>query len=189
MGLALMELPKAPSLEDERQLTERARRGEDGAFDALVDRYKKDVYRLAYRFTGNAEDAHDLAQEAFLKAYLSLRDFRGDSAFRTWIYRIAMNLAINHVRSAAVTRRSDVPAEELDPGKSGKVLSSILSSELGDRLRQAVDGLPPRQRETLVLKVYHDLKYTEVAEIMGCSVGTAKANFFHAVQTLREVMS
>lgn len=184
-----MDLKLAPPLEDERQLTDRARRGEEGAFDALVHRYKKDVYRLAYRFAGNAEDAHDLAQDAFLKAYLSLSDFRGDASFKTWIYRITMNLSINHVRSAAVSRKSDVPAEELDPAKSGKILSSILSSEMGDRLREAIDMLPPRQRETLVLKVYHDLKYTEIAEVMGCSVGTAKANFFHAVGHLRKALT
>ncbi|MFN7972866.1 MAG: sigma-70 family RNA polymerase sigma factor [Acidobacteriota bacterium] len=174
---------------DERELTSRARAGDDAAFDALVNKYKKEIYRLAYRFVQNAEDAHDMAQDTFLKAYLSLGEFRGDSSFRTWIYRIAMNLSINHIKSAAVSRRSDVPAEELDPGKSGKILSSIMSSEMTDRLRDAIDDLPPKQRETLLLKVYHDLKYTEIAEIMGCSVGTSKANFFHAVQALRGALT
>lgn len=175
--------------EDDRRLTARAQGGDREAFDALVDRYKKEIFRLAYRFAGNAEDAHDLAQEVFLKAYLSLGAFRGDSTFRTWIYRIAMNLSINHVRSAAVARRSDVPVEELDPARSGKVLSSILSGEMSDRLRLAVEALPPKQRETLILKVYQDLKYTEIAEIMGCSVGTSKANFFHAVHALRQALA
>lgn len=180
--------PAGPA-EDDRGLTRRAQQGESGAFDELVERYKKEIFRLAYRFVGNPEDAHDIAQEVFLKAYLSLPSFRGDSTFRTWIYRIAMNLSINHVRSAAVARRSDVPVEELDPAKSGKVLSSILSGEVSDRLRLAVENLPPKQRETMILKVYHDLKYTEIAEIMGCSVGTSKANFFHAVNALREALA
>lgn len=172
----------------EHELTEKARRGDDAAFDVLVDRYKKEIYRLAYRFVKNAEDAHDLSQETFLKAYLSLKNFRGDATFRTWIYRIAMNLSINYVKSAGYSRKSDVPAEELDPARSGKILSSILTTEMTDRLRDAIDQLPPKQRETLVLKVYQDLKYTEIASVMGCSVGTSKANFFHAVKALRGIL-
>ena len=192
-GCTVREAPPSAAQTDERELsegelTERAQRGEEGAFDALVNRYKKDVYRLAYRFVGNAEEAHDLAQETFLKAFLSLPTFRRDASFKTWIYRIAMNLSINYVRSPAVSRRCEVSAEELDPARSGKILSAILGSEMTDRLRGAIEHLPPKQRETLVLKVYHDLKYTEVAAVMGCSVGTSKANFFHAVNALREAL-
>ncbi len=174
---------------DDRVLAKRAAEGDERAFEQLVALYQRDLYRLAYRFVQNADEAHDLCQEAFLKAYLSLKSFRGASSFKTWIYRITMNLSINYVRSAAVSRMSDVPAEELDPAKSGKILSSIMNTEMSDRLREAIDRLPQKQRRTLILKVYHDLKYREIAELLGCSVGTSKANFFHAVKNLKELVT
>jgi len=179
---------KKPEVDD-RVLAQRAAKGDERAFEELVALYQRDLYRLAYRFVQNADEAHDLCQEAFLKAYLSLQSFRGASSFKTWIYRITMNLSINYVRSAAVSRMSDVPAEELDPAKSGKILSSILNTEMSDRLSEAIDCLPAKQRQVLIFKVYHDLKHREIAELLGCSVGTSKANFFHAVKSLKGIMA
>ena len=105
--------PTAGLREDDRQAIEACRRGEREAFDRLVERYQRDVYRLCYRFVNNHEDANDLAQEAFIKAYRALDRFRGDSAFSTWLYRIAVNACLNF-RAARKPKGEELPG---DPGR------------------------------------------------------------------------
>jgi RNA polymerase sigma-70 factor (ECF subfamily) len=167
------------------ELLARLRRGDESAFDDLVRLYRRDVYRLAYRLTGDPGEADDLAQETFLRAYQAIGGFRGEAALRTWLMRIAGNLGINVIQSARVSRRDLVDVEAAAPPAPPVAESGMLEREKMKALGPAIDALPPRQRATLILRVTGGLKFKEIAAAMGCTTGTAKANFFHAVAALR----
>lgn len=171
--------------EEDRAAIEACQRGEREAFDPLVERYQRDVYRLCYRYVNNHHDASDLTQDVFLKAYRAIGRFRGDSAFSTWLYRIAVNACLNF-RAAR-----KLPSEPLDydvADAARGVADRMEQDELSQKVRDAVSRLPEKQRATLILKVYHDLTHEEVASILGSSVGTVKANLFHALGNLRKAM-
>ena len=168
-----------PELRDSDDvLVARFLQGDERAFDLLVERHRVAIYRLAYRFLGSHEEADDVSQEAFLRAYRSLHGFRGEASFRTWITRIAINLALKARRS----RRATVPLLDAHAMSCGPVGPE---AALKSQVRQAVGDLPPRQRQVLLLKVYEGMKFTEIAQIAGISIGTAKATFFQAVRSLR----
>jgi RNA polymerase sigma-70 factor, ECF subfamily len=175
----------AAGREAERALVSACQRGEREAFDRLVERYQRDVYRLCYRYVNNHEDANDLAQEAFLRAWRAIGRFRGDSSFSTWLYRIAVNACLNH----RALRR--LPLQELPealPDPALRADAGVVSADESRRVRQAVGQLPERQRATLILKVYHELTHEEVAQILGSTVGTVKSNLFHALGNLRRLL-
>ena len=164
---------------------EASRSGDREAFDRLVGRYQRDVYRLCFRYVNNQSDASDLAQEVFLKAYKAVGRFRGDSAFSTWLYRIAVNTCLNF----RATRR--LPSEPLDhdvADRGRRADETLERDEMSEQVREAVSRLPEKQRATLILKVYHDLTHEEVAQVLGSTVGTVKANLFHALANLRKAM-
>jgi len=163
----------------------RLRSGDEKAFDDLVILYQKDVYRVAYRLTGSPDEADDVAQETFLRAYRGLPGFRGDAALRTWLVRIATNLSLNLVQSARVSRRDPAAVEDVAPPVLPPAETGIEEARRRQRLRPAIEGLPPKQRATLMLRVHQGLKFKEIARLMGCTTGTAKANFSHAVAALR----
>jgi RNA polymerase sigma-70 factor, ECF subfamily len=172
---------------DDRALVEACRAGRREAFDELVVRHRRTVYRVCYRFVGNHEDATDLAQEAFLRAYRALGNFKGDSAVGTWLHRIAVNLSLNAVAGRA--RRAETSEERAvlvasDPDAA----SRVLSDERAAQVRAAIAKLPPKQRATLVLRVYQELPHQEIAELLGSSVGAVKANFFHALTNLKRLL-
>ena len=170
--------------ESDLELVRRFQAGEDRAFDRLVEIHRRDVYRLAYRLLGNHADADDRAQDAFLRAYRALPRFRAEATFRTWLTRIVLNLAADRRRERGGIR--PVPLDELPPGEQPAV-SARVPALLGEAaLHRAVGQLPPRQRETLILRVFQEMRFHEIAKVMGCTVGTAKANFFHALRGLRE---
>lgn len=157
--------------------------GDRGAFDALVRRYQREIYGLTYRMTRNAEDARDLAQEAFLQAYRSLASFRGQSGFSTWLYRIAMNLCLNQLKARRREDPGEVDGDLVDPRVDAL---AVLATEERDRaLLAAIQALPHQQRATLVLRVYQGLSHREISAVLGCAEGTAKANYFHAIRTLQ----
>jgi RNA polymerase sigma-70 factor (ECF subfamily) len=161
--------------------------GRREAFDELVVRHRRPVYRLCYRFVGNHEDATDLAQEVFLRAFRALGTFNGDSAVGTWLHRIAVNLSLNAVASRA--RRAETSEERAVPVASDPdAMSRILSAERAAQVRAAIARLPPRQRATLVLRVYQEMPHQQIAELLGSSVGAAKANFFHALANLKRLL-
>jgi RNA polymerase sigma-70 factor (ECF subfamily) len=189
-GLAAGEAPRPENTrglrEDDREAIEACRQGEREAFDRLVERYQRDVYRLCYRYVNNHQDANDMAQEAFLKAYRALSKFRGESAFSTWLYRIAVNTCLNF-RAARRAPQEEL-SEHLADGAAG-VAERLQADEQSARVREAVARLPEKQRATLILKIYHDLTHEEVARVLGASVGTVKANLFHALGNLRKLLS
>lgn len=165
------------------EVIRRVLHGETPAFEFLVRRYQQTILRLTRRMTRNAEDAEDLAQDAFVQAYRSLASFHGQSSFSTWLYRIAVNLCLNYLRA---TRRED-PMEVKGnlPDAREDSLARLLAAERDRALAAAIEELPPRQRATLTLRVYQGLGHREIAEILDCAEGTAKANYFHAIRTLQ----
>jgi RNA polymerase sigma-70 factor (ECF subfamily) len=171
--------------EDDRAAVEACQQGEREAFDRLVERYQRDVYRLCYRYVNNHQDANDMAQEVFLKAYRAIGRFRGDSAFSTWLYRIAVNTCLNF-RSARRPAQEELSEHLADAGTG--VADRLQEDERSALVRQAVSRLPEKQRATLILKIYHDLTHEEVARVLGASVGTVKANLFHALGNLRKLL-
>lgn len=179
--------PAAPPVDrtaDDRTLVLAAQAGAAEAFDVLVERHRRAVYNVCYRFTGNHADASDLAQDAFVRAYRGLRSFRGDAAVSTWLYRIAVNVCLNH---AAVKRPVHEPIDArplVDHGIEAPD-RRVLREERSMRVRAAIGQLPPRQRLTVILRAYHDLTHEQIAAMLGSSVGTVKANFFHALRNLR----
>jgi RNA polymerase sigma-70 factor, ECF subfamily len=178
--------PASGLREDERDAVLACQRGEREAFDQLVERYQRDIYRLCYRYVNNHEDANDMAQEVFLKAYRAIGRFRGDSSFSTWLYRIAVNTCLNF---RALRRPETQELPEGLPDRRPGAVADIQSEEEARRVRKAVARLPEKQRATLILKIYHDLTHEEVAGVLGSTVGTVKANLFHALGNLKRLMA
>jgi RNA polymerase sigma-70 factor (ECF subfamily) len=174
--------PSQGPAEDEHALVEAARSGDARAFDMLVERHQRAIFRLCYRLARNPEDAADLTQEVFLRAFRAIRAFRSDSAFGTWLYRIALNTC----RSFHSARR---PLHEELTERSVAVAPDLTrrleQNERAKLVRDAVAELPEKQRATLVLKIYHELTHEQIAKVLGTSVGTAKANLFHALAGLK----
>ena len=165
------------------EVVQRVLGGESAAFEVLVRQYQQDIYRLTYRMTRNAEDAKDLAQETFVQAYRALGTFRGQSRFSTWLYRIAMNLCLNRLKSSAREDPAEVDGHLADPRVDS--LGVLLIDERDRAVAQAIEELPPQQKATLTLRVQQGLSHKEIAEVLDCSEGTAKANYFHAVRALQ----
>jgi len=176
------------------EILKRFRDGDETAFDEMVRRYRSDVYRMAYRLTRTHGEADDVAQETFVRAYTALPAFRGESAIRTWLLRITTNLSLNVLQSARVARHEGIDVEAAARPSAGagapafEAETALLINERRKRLRPAIAALPPRQRATLLLRVEEGLKFKEIARMMGCTTGTAKANFFHAVAALKHAM-
>ncbi len=196
--MALMDVAKSTDIADrardvnaEDQALIRAFLDGDGlAFSRLTTKYRKQVYAVAYRFAGNAEEADDLAQETFIKAYENLRRFRNEASFKTWLLRIAANLSINMTKSGRIAKDSGAAPDDSWRGESqGHVLDGLVESERKRALRAAIGRLPPKQRQTLLLKTYEHMTCEEVAQIMKCSPGTVKANLFNAVKRLKTLLS
>jgi RNA polymerase sigma-70 factor (ECF subfamily) len=161
--------------------------GDRSAFDVLVRRHQRAVYAVCYRFTGNHADASDLAQDAFVRAYRGLARFKGDAALSTWLHRIAVNVCLTRV---SVKTPTVDPIEPLD-------LVDVRGERPDEPLRRAretaivkaaIARLPKKQRLTVILRVYHELPHEEIARALGSSVGTVKANFFHALRNLRKLL-
>lgn len=157
------------------------------AFDVIVERHRRQVYQLCYRYVGNHEDAADLAQDVFIRAFKGLKGFKGQSTVATWLYRIAVNVCLN--RMALKTPRAEPldPHEREDLGVE-RADQTLLREERAAAVRAAIRQLPRKQRATLILRVYHELPHEQIASILGSSVGAAKANFFHALANLKKLL-
>jgi len=172
---------------DEQQLVAACLSGRAGAFDLVVERHRRSVYQLCYRFVGNHEDASDLSQDVFLRAYRGLGGFRGGSSLATWLYRIGVNACLNRV-SVKKPLTEDLDARQHIDTFHESPSERVLREERGARVRAAITQLPPKQRATLVLRMYQELSHEEIAEVLGSSVGAVKANFFHALGNLRKLL-
>ena len=158
-----------------------------GAFDVIVERHRRPVYQLCYRFVGNHEDASDLSQDVFLRAYRGLKNFRGQSALGTWLYRIGVNVCLNKV-SVKTPQIESVDERQHVDTRSESASDRVLREERAERVRAAVAQLPDKQRTTLILRMYHEMSHQEIAETVGSSVGAVKANVFHALQNLKKLL-
>jgi RNA polymerase sigma-70 factor (ECF subfamily) len=172
--------------ESDNQLLDRYARGDEAAFEELVRRHQKTIYDLAYRMLENHADAADLAQKTFVQAFLHYGSFKRESSFRTWLYQIGLNLCRNAIRDRARATHEDV--DDVILTAPHDTFAEVAGVELKERLGLAIRTLPTRQREALVLRVYHNHAFAEIGQIMQCSEGTAKANYHHAVDKLRRVL-
>lgn len=160
--------------------------GDTAAFDVLVTRYRSSIYGLAYRMLRNHDDAADVAQDVFFKAYEALATFRKKSSFHTWLYRIATNSCINYLRKNSVQQYVECSSYQFM--RPSDTLDSIYKMELQEVVNEAIERLPEKQKATVMLRVCDGLSHREVSRILHCSVGTAKANYFHAIRNIRRFM-
>jgi RNA polymerase sigma-70 factor (ECF subfamily) len=155
-----------------------------------MGRYQQRVYWIARRFVGNHEDADDVAQETFVRAYLGLGDFRNDSTFYTWLYRIAVNLSLNAVRKRqfiTYLSESDILSRLLPSDDRPDRKLELQETERA--FQKAVDTLPEKQRAVFILRFFEQLPYEEISEVLKTSTGGLKANYFHAIRKIREQMN
>ncbi|MGH7407025.1 MAG: sigma-70 family RNA polymerase sigma factor [Candidatus Methylomirabilales bacterium] len=174
---------------------DRARAGEAAAFEALVKRHQAAAFALAYQMVRHREDAQDIAQEAFVRAFRGLRDFQGQAAFKTWLHRIVVNLALDALR-----RRGRQPAAAYDdarePGEEAREEAgtrpdedperALQAREAREAIRMALEELPAPQRAALLLREVEGLSYQEIAEVLECAVGTVMSRLHYARRRLQE---
>jgi len=162
--------------------------GRAGAFDVIVDRHRRAVYQLCYRFVGNHEDASDLSQDVFLRAFRGLRNFKGQSSLGTWLYRIGVNVCLNRL-SATVPVNEPIEKHQYVDDNAESPSERMLRGERALQVRAAITRLPRKQRAALILRMYHDMSHQEIADTLGSSVGAVKANVFHALQNLKKLLA
>ena len=170
---------------------EAARRGDRNAFNDLVRSTYRDIYSLAYRLTGNREDAGDVVQDAYVRAYRAIRRFRGDSSFSTWMYRITSNCASTHLsrrtRQRTEELSSDAPIVDLRPEQDPGLRAE--AAVLRHHIDRAIRSLPERLRQVVVLRDLHDLSHSEIAAELGITTSAAKVRLHRARQRLRTILN
>ena len=180
----------------DQQLVEKVQRGDKNAFNLLVTRYQHKVMHLVSRYVKSSGDVADVTQEAFIKAYRALPSFRGDSAFYTWLYRIAVNTAKNYlVSQGRKPPGSDIDAQEADYYDGGEALHdnstperALLSNEIESTLFKIVERLPDDLRMAITLREMEGLSYEEIAAVMDCPVGTVRSRIFRAREAIDKVI-
>jgi RNA polymerase sigma-70 factor (ECF subfamily) len=172
----------------DQALVERVQKGDKQAFDVLVLKYQNKIIQLIYRYVHDPEEAQDVAQEAFIKAYKALGRFRGDSAFYTWLYRIAINTAKNYlVASSRRPPKSDIDAQDAEQYEGAVGLKEyatpermLLRDEIQTSIARAIDELPDELRTAITLRELEGLSYEEIAQTMDCPIGTVRSRIFRA---------
>lgn len=179
---------------DDHRLIAASLRGDAAAFGELVRRHQDRLYNTVYRLLGNAEDAQDVVQDAFLNAYQSLGSFKGDAQFFTWLYRIAVNTAISHKRrqrpglSLEGGRNGDLALEPLDTSDASQPGLALERLEEERRVQRALDRLSAEHRAVLILKDMEGQKYEAMAEVLGVPIGTIRSRLHRARTELRELL-
>jgi RNA polymerase sigma-70 factor (ECF subfamily) len=169
----------------EAQLVARAQAGELPAFEELVTKYQREVYGLACRIVNDSEEAKDLAQQAFLQAFVHIKSFRQDAQFRTWLFRIAINQCYNFLKSR---KKFGDPVDVNDMVIVGHESpeSDLITQEDRQRLYTALEKLPAKQRAVITLKVEQGLSYQEISQVLGGTAGAARVNYCQALKTLKK---
>ncbi len=180
---------------DEQLLINRAQAGDADAFRSLVNRSKINVYRLAFDLTGNRQDAEDLSQDVFVKAYRSLPNFRGDAKWSTWLYRITVNACMDHRKANRREQMEyDDDIEQDLPAHAGTLHPtapdrSAEATMIQQHIEKALDRLSPNERSVFVLRHYHDLPLRQIAETMNVAEGTVKSYLFRAARRLQRELA
>ena len=177
---------------NDKELVKRAQKGEKAAFDTLVTKYHLKVVNLVTRFVKNADDAQDVAQEAFIKAYRGLKNFRGDSAFYTWLYRIAINSAKNYLVSQS--RKSPAYAVDVEDAEHMESATNLkeydtpegnmLTNEIEKTVYKAIKDLPEDLKTAITLRELEGMSYDEIANVMECPIGTVRSRIFRAREAI-----
>lgn len=189
---------KAQEVALDRMLVDRFKGGDQAAFDEMVRRYWDRIYAMVHQLLRNPEDAEEVTQDAFIRAHRGLGNFRGDSAFSTWLYQIATNLARNRYWywwrrkrdktisfDQPVSEDNDTPLSELFAAELETPEDATVTHEFVDRIAQGMEKLSPKHREILILRNVKNMSYEEIAEILGISVGTVKSRIARARESLR----
>ncbi len=187
-------VPESPEI-DERALIQRCIAGDASAFEPLVEKYRQRVWRLAYQVLHDREEAWDVAQEAFVRAFHSLPSFRGRSAFYTWLFRITVNVATDRHRQRGAQARAFGPERVTEeewarttPDPSGGPEQQAARKEQRERIRRALDALPPKARTIIMLSDVEGLSYREIAEVLNCPIGTVMSRLHNARKRLKGLL-
>ncbi|MBS1186758.1 MAG: rpoE [Burkholderiaceae bacterium] len=182
--------------EIDQQLVQRVQRGEKIAFDLLVSKYQRRLFRLALRLVGDPSEAEDVVQETFIKAYKALPQFRGDSAFYTWLYRIGINTARNFLenqgrripvlKEAGGAEQPEAGSEHAGSGDGDTPEAALLARQIAETINLAMEELPTDLRLALSLREFDGLSYDEIAMAMACPVGTVRSRIFRAREAVAE---
>lgn len=186
--------PESPAI-DERALIQRCIAGDAAAFEPLVEKYRQRVWRLAYQVLHDREEAWDVAQEAFVRAFHSLPSFRGQSAFYTWLFRITVNVATDRHRQRGAQARAFGPERVTEeewarttPDPGGGPEQQAARKEQRERIRSALDALPPKARTIIMLSDVEGLSYREIAEVLNCPIGTVMSRLHNARKRLKTLL-
>ena len=167
------------------ELVQQVMEGDTSAYSELVQRHQRPLFRVILRFTRDSDVAEDVLQDAFIKAYQKIGQFEGRSSFKSWLYRIAINTAKNHLRTG---ERDSLNIDDVQVSKNAAAESALLRQAVEKRLQDEVEALPLKQKTAVLLRVYEDLSFKEIAEIMDCPYDTAKANYRHGLMKLKASM-
>jgi RNA polymerase sigma-70 factor (ECF subfamily) len=184
-------------MHSEEYLVKQSMQGETRAFEELVSQYHNKIYALAYRYMGNEEDAYDMAQETFIKAFRSLRSFKGNSSFSTWLYRITTNVCLDELRRRkrrivaisldeplATQDGDEVEKEIADSSPGADIIYE--QKEFSQYIQQLLNEMKPEHKTAIVLRDVMGFSYEEIAEVMNCSMGTVKSRISRAREVLRK---
>ena len=183
---------------DDVELVKRCQAGDSSAFNDLVTRYRSKVFTMVYGMVQNEQDAWDLAQEGFLKAWKSIHRFKGESSFYTWLYRIMTNVTIDSLRRKGIRGEAEfddrIAPANVEPGSRTTPSSAALPNEkleyreIRERIDHAIAKLSPEHRAVIVMKEIEDLQYNEIAEVLNCSLGTVMSRLFYARKKLQSLL-
>ncbi len=183
---------------DDKVLVHRCQAGDSDAFNELVVRYRNKAFMMVYGMVQNEQDAWDLAQDGFIKAWKSIHRFKGESSFYTWLYRIMTNVTIDSLRRKGIHGETEFddriapsnvePASRTTPSSDALPYEKLERSDIRKRINEAISRLSPEHRAVIVMKEMEDLQYSEIAEILECSIGTVMSRLFYARKKLQVLL-